>query len=372
MQIYVDGNATFIFSGDNDDANNSATGDSVNYPMVLCVNEETPTPKQSTPTPDQANQSDGIDMGIGDDDGDFPYFPDYPTPTPTYVNYFVGDESTPTPTYVNYFVGDESTPTPTPEQTPTPTPEQTPTPTPEQTPTPTPEQTPTPTPKNQSSDCCEGLTRIPTNTAVVASVIFESIPGLTLCCSPHMEFTDQAPDLYEFGVKLDGGSVIGGIKIVARVGGISTDNFDSTVFVVEDADGNFYEADLGGLSGGEINFTPKNCGIVTIATDCCDGAVEIPTNTAGVASILMESTPGYILCCTPNLQFTDQAPDLYEFGVKLDGGSVMGAIKIVARVGGITTTNFTTTIFSVKDADGNCYSADLNGLTGGEIDFTSE
>jgi hypothetical protein len=44
----------------------------------------------------------------------------------------------------------------------------------------------------------------------------------------------------------------------------------------------------------------------------------------------------------------------------------------VARVGGITTTNFTTTIFSVKDADGNCYSADLNGLTGGEIDFTSE
>jgi hypothetical protein len=296
------------------------------------------------------------------------------------VNYFVGDESTPTPTYVNYFVGDESTPTPTPEQTPTPTPEQTPTPTPEQTPTPTPEQTPTPTPeqtptptpKNQSSDCCEGLTRIPTNTAGVASVIFESIPGLTLCCSPHMEFTDQAPDLYEFGVKLDGGSVIGGIKIVARVGGISTDNFDSTVFVVEDADGNFYEADLGGLSGGEINFTPKNCGIVTIATDCCDGAVEIPTNTAGVASILMESTPGYILCCTPNLQFTDQAPDLYEFGVKLDGGSVMGAIKIVARVGGITTTNFTTTIFSVKDADGNCYSADLNGLTGGEIDFTSE
>ena len=296
--------------------------------------EKTPTPEQTpTPTPEQT-----------------------PTPTP---------EQTPTPT-------PEQTPTPTPEQTPTPTPEQTPTPTPEQTPTPTPEQTPTPTPKNQSSDCCEGLTRIPTNTAGVASVIFESIPGLTLCCSPHMEFTDQAPDLYEFGVKLDGGSVIGGIKIVARVGGISTDNFDSTVFVVEDADGNFYEADLGGLSGGEINFTPKNCGTVTIATDCCDGAVEIPTNTAGVASILMESTPGYILCCTPNLQFTDQAPDLYEFGVKLDGGSVMGAIKIVARVGGITTTNFTTTIFSVKDADGKCYSADLNGLTGGEIDFTSE
>ena len=54
----------------------------------------------------------------------------------------------------------------------------------------------------------------------------------------------------------------------------------------------------------------------------------------------MESAPGYILCCTPKLDFTDQAPDLYEFGVRLDGGNIMGAIKIVARVGGISTTNF--------------------------------
>ena len=69
-------------------------------------------------------------------------------------------------------------------------------------------------------------------------------------------------DLYEFGVKLDGGNIIGAIKIVARVGGISTENFDSTKFVIEDSNNNFYEADLGGLTGGEINFVPKTCGSV--------------------------------------------------------------------------------------------------------------
>ena len=99
--------------------------------------QPTPTPEQPTPTPEQPTPT-----------------PEQPTPTP--------EQPTPTP----------EQPTPTPEQ-PTPTPEQ-PTPTPEQ-PTPTPEQ-PTPTPNNQSSDCCDGLTRIPTNTAGVASVIFESIP----------------------------------------------------------------------------------------------------------------------------------------------------------------------------------------------------
>ena len=104
-----------------------------------------------------------------------------------------------------------------------------------------------------------------------------------------MEFTDQAPDLYEFGVKLDGGNIIGAIKIVARVGGISTDNFDSTKFVIEDSNNNFYEADLGGLNGGEINFVPKTCGNVASVVDCCEEKIEIATNTAGFASILMES-----------------------------------------------------------------------------------
>ena len=49
----------------------------------------------------------------------------------------------------------------------------------------------------------------------------------------------------------------------------------------------------------------------------------------------------------------------------------MGAIKIVARVGGISTTNFLDTTFSIKDESEACFSADLNGMTGGEINFTS-
>ena len=116
LQIYVDGHATFLFSGDLDAT--MASGDSENYPVVLCELQDvsTPTPEQPTPTP--------IIIPTPTPEQPTPT-PEQPTPTP--------EQPTPTP----------EQPTPTPEQ-PTPTPEQ-PTPTPEQ-PTPTPEQ-PTPTPE---------------------------------------------------------------------------------------------------------------------------------------------------------------------------------------------------------------------------------
>ena len=292
----------------------------------------TPTPEQTpTPTPEQT-----------------------PTPTP---------EQTPTPT-------PEQTPTPTPEQTPTPTPEQTPTPTPEQTPTPTPEQTPTPTPKSESNDCCEGNVRIPANTAGVASIQLYSPSGYTLCCSPHMDFNEDVTSNYVFNVKLDGSNPIGQVVVVARSGGITDENFDSTIFIIEDADGNFYEADLNGLTEGEINFTPKSCGNI-VETDCCENAIEIPANTAGVASIQLYSPDGYILCCTPHMDFNEDVTSNYVFNVKLDGGNAIGQIVIVARSGGITTENFDSTMFYIKDTNDNCYSADLGDLTSGEINFTS-
>lgn len=81
LQIYVNGKATFIFNGDNSNSNDSATGASNNYPLVLCESDVTPTPKN-------VNNSQEEDEEL--------------TPTPI---------SIPTPTPVE--------PTPTPQRTPT-------------------------------------------------------------------------------------------------------------------------------------------------------------------------------------------------------------------------------------------------------------
>ena len=482
LQIYVDGEATFIFSGDADDT--MASGVSENYPVVLCElkDEQTPTPTYDeidmvfeeddptpTPTPEQTPTPsyDEIDMVFEEDDPTPTPTPEQtptptpeqtptptpeqtptptpeqtptptpeqtptptpeqtptptpeqtptptpeqtptptpektptptpektptptpektptptpeqtPTPTPEQTPTPTPEktptptpEQTPTPTPEQTPTPTpEKTPTPTPEKTPTPTPEQTPTPTPEQTPTPTPEQTPTPTPKSESNDCCEGNVRIPANTAGVASIQLYSPSGYTLCCSPHMDFNEDVTSNYVFNVKLDGSNPIGQVVVVARSGGITDENFDSTIFIIEDADGNFYEADLNGLTEGEINFTPKNCGNI-VETDCCENAIEIPANTAGVASIQLYSPDGYILCCTPHMDFNEDVTSNYVFNVKLDGGNAIGQIVIVARSGGITTENFDSTMFYIKDINDNCYSADLGDLTSGEINFTS-
>ena len=105
--------------------------------------------------------------------------------------------------------------------------------------------------------------------------------------------------------------------------------------------------------------------------DCCNGTTEIPANTAGVDGILLESIPGLTLCCKPKSDYTDIFGETYEFLVRLGGGDVIGQIKIVARVGGITATNFDSTIFTIKNQEDICYSANLGELTGGEINFTS-
>ena len=185
-----------------------------------------------------------------------------------------------------------------------------------------------------------------------------------------MDFNEDVTSNYVFNVKLDEGTPIGQIVIVARSGGITAENFDSTIFIIEDSNGNFYEADLDGLTDGEINFTPKNCGNV-VDTNCCENAIEIPANTAGVASIQLFSSDGYTLCCSPHMDFNEDVTSNYVFAVKLDEGTPIGQIVIVARSGGITVENFDSTMFYIKDTDGNCYTADLGNLTSGVLNFTS-
>ena len=99
--------------------------------------------------------------------------------------------------------------------------------------------------------------------------------------------------------------------------------------------------------------------------------MRIPANTAGVASIQLYSPSGYTLCCSPHMDFNEDVTSNYVFNVKLDGGNAIGQIVIVARSGGITTENFDSTMFYIKDTNDNCYSADLGNLTSGEINFTS-
>lgn len=118
-------------------------------------------------------------------------------------------------------------------------------------------ETPTPTPSPPPYDCCNQMTKILAGSSAVASILFEADSQYTLCCKPKMNYTDILGEVYEFGVKLNGGDYMAVIKIVARIGGISSSTFDTTIFKITDSTGNCYTADLGGLTGGEINFTSE-------------------------------------------------------------------------------------------------------------------
>jgi hypothetical protein len=213
-------------------------------------------------------------------------------------------------------------------------------------------------------DCCEGYTKIETGTAGHSNVSFSSAAGTKLCFKPIAGYTEIVAAPWQIPVILGTGAPVGVIVINQRNGGISTSTFETTTFIFEDADGNFWEADLNGkdsASGVPVTFSSLTCGGSTEPVDCCDNQTEIDTGTAGHSNVSFSSAAGTKLCFKPIAGYTEIVAAPWQIPVILGTGAPVGVIVINQRNGGISTSTFETTIFTFKDAQGNCWTADLDG-----------